>query len=454
MPPFRYHVFACEQRKPDGLPCCSARGSTAVIEALRREVAAQGLVDTVQVTACGSIGLCERGPNLVVYPEGVFYSGVQPADVPQIVREHFAQGRRVARLAQVDDAALKAEITENRRRMLEGLKAREADGALPDDLLRAVRGYQESRVLLTALELDVFTAVAGGATAQQVAAARSCDARATTLLLNALVGLGMLTKADGVFASVPLAVRYLSADSKDDARDALKHNLALWTRWSTLTEAVRSGHAGALSAPEARADDWTVPFIAAMHKNATLRAPVVVRAVGADRVRRLLDVGGGSGAYSIAFAQANPELQADVFDLPSVVPIAERHIAAAGLSGRARTRTGDLRSDAFGTGYDLVLLSAICHMLGPDENQDLLRRVHAALVPGGRVVVQDFVVDPDGTTPAHAALFALNMLVGTPAGSTYSEAEYTAWLRAAGHTDVVRVRLGGPTDLVVAVRKD
>jgi precorrin-6B methylase 2 len=195
-----------------------------------------------------------------------------------------------------------------------------------------------------------------------------------------------------------------------------------------------------------------VPFIAAMHRNAVLRAPLVVRAVGAERARRLLDVGGGSGAYAIAFAAAHPELQAEIFDLPSVVPIAQHNVAAADLGDRVRTRAGDLRRDPFGAGYDLVLLSAICHMLGPEANQDLLRRVQAALAPGGRVVVQDFLVEEDGTQPAHAALFALNMLVGTPAGSTYSEAEYASWLKAAGFAEVQRVRLGGPTDLVIGTR--
>jgi (2Fe-2S) ferredoxin/precorrin-6B methylase 2 len=451
MPPFRYHVFACDQRKPDGLPCCSARGSLAVIESLRREVAAQGLLDAVQVTTCGSIGLCERGPNLVVYPDGVFYAGVQASDVAEIVREHFGHGRPVSRLAQPDEAALKAEIAENRKRMVEALKAREAAGAVPDDLLRSVRGYQESRVLLTALELDVFTAVHAGATAEQVAAVRRLDARGATLLLNALVALGLLVKGDGVFASTPLAARYLAAGSADDARDALKHNLALWIRWSSLTDAVRQGHA--VAADDAvRRDEWTVPFIAAMHRNAALRAPVVVRAVGVERVRRLLDVGGGSGAYSIAFAQASPLLEAELLDLPPVVQIAEGHIAAAGLAGRVRTRTGDLRRDSFGEGHDLLLLSAICHMLGPEENRDLLRRASAALAPGGRVVIQDFLLEPDGTAPAHAALFALNMLVGTPAGSSYSEAEYGSWLRDAGFADVRRVRLGGPTDLMLGTR--
>src|SRR5512141_2920543 len=142
MPPFRYHVFACEQRKPDGLPCCAARGSLAVIDALRREVAAQGLLEVVQVTACGSIGQCERGPNLVVYPDGVFYSGVQPSDVPELVREHLGRGRLVERLAQRDEAALKAEIAENRHRMVEAVKARDAAGAVPDELMRGGRGYQ------------------------------------------------------------------------------------------------------------------------------------------------------------------------------------------------------------------------------------------------------------------------------------------------------------------------
>jgi (2Fe-2S) ferredoxin/SAM-dependent methyltransferase len=452
MTPFRYHVFACEQRKPDGLPCCSARGSAAVIEALRREVAAQGLLDSVLVTACGSMGLCERGPNVVVYPEGVFYSGVQPEDVPEIVREHFGNGRVVTRLANADQAAVKAEIVMNRRRMVEGLKAREAARAVPDDLVRTVRGFMESRVLLTALELDLFTAVGGGATAAAVAEARQLSLHGTTRLLNAITGMGLLTKKDGLFDNTALSARYLAAGAREDARDALKHNLGLWSRWSTLTEAVRQGRRVAPTDTGAGGDDWTVPFIAAMHRNAALRAPQVVQAVGAAGARRLLDVGGGSGAYAIAFAQANPLLEAEVFDLPTVVPIARGHIEAAGLQDRLRTRTGDLRSDAFGSGYDLVLLCAICHMLSPEENLDLLRRVHAALAPGGRVVVQDFVLDPDGTTPAHASLFALNMLVGTPAGSTYTEVEYVEWLRAAGFAEAARVPLAGPTGVVVGTR--
>ena len=453
MHPFRYHVFACEQRKPEGLPCCSARGSLAVIEALRREVGARGLLDTVAVTTCGSLGMCENGPNLVVYPEGVWYSHVTPADVPELVSSHFQQGRPLERLMRRDEAALKAEISGNRAKGMAMLRARDAAGTVPDDLADTVRGYMPSRVVLTALELDLFSLLGRGpAGAAEATSALGTDLRATTILLDALVALGLLTKQDGAYTNAPPAARFLAAGSKDDASTALKHNLSLWATWSSLTEVVRTGRPPPRKELAERDDSWTTPFIAAMHKNAALRAPVVVGAVGAEGVRRLIDIGGGSGAFAIAFAQASPALEAVVFDLPAVTPIAEGHIAAAGLSGRVRTRVGDLRKDDFGSGHDLALLSAICHMLGPEENRDLLRRVFAALAPGGRLVIQDHVMAEDRTTPRAGAMFAVNMLVGTERGGTFTEGEYTAWLSEAGFGEVRKIAMPGPNDLLVARR--
>jgi (2Fe-2S) ferredoxin/SAM-dependent methyltransferase len=455
MGPFQYHVFACDQRKPEGAPCCSGRGSAAVIEALRREVAGRGLLDRVAVTTCGSIGLCENGPNLVVYPDGVWYSHVSPADVPEIVSEHFEKGRPVERLQRRDEAALRAEIAGNRKRAQAAIAAREAAGAIPDDLADAIRGFMPSRILLTALELDVFTAVARApapATASAVARALGTDARATGTLLDALAALGLLAKEDGAYRNAPAAARFLVEGAKDDGRAALRHNSSLWGTWSNLTEVVRSGRPARHVDMGERTDSWTTPFIAAMHRNAALRAPAVVEAVGAEGLRRLLDIGGGSGAYSIAFAGANPGLEAEVFDLATVVPIASRHIADAGLADRVRTRVGDLRRDDFGSGYDLALLSAICHMLGPEENRDLIRRAFGALAPGGRLVIQDHVMSDDKTAPRAGALFAVNMLVGTPSGATYSAGEYARWLDEAGFTEIRHLPLRAPTDLMVGSR--
>ena len=111
---------------------------------------------------------------------------------------------------------------------------------------------------------------------------------------------------------------------------------------------------------------------------------------------------------------------------------------------------GNIGDDRYGVGYDLVFLSAICHMNGPEENRRMLAKAFAALAPGGRVAIQDFILNPDKAGPKTGALFALNMLVGTRAGGTYNEAEYAAWLSDAGFGEIRRVRLPGPTDLIVA----
>ncbi len=449
MEPFRYHVFVCDQQKPEGVPACAAGGSGKVLDALRKEIAAQGLLDAVQVTTCGSLGLCEHGPNLVVYPEGIWYCGLTPADIPELVRTQFREGTVLERLARTETSELRAEIIMNRERYQSSLRSRDAAGVLPDDLNQAMRSFQESRVILTAIELDVFSAVQSGAGAADVAGRLGTDPRATEMLLNALAALKLLEKREGVFHSTPVSARYLAQGGKDDARAAAMHTVHLWQRWSTLTECVRAGTAVAHQEMAERGERWTEAFIAAMDRNARERAPHVVRAVGTGGIERMLDVGGGSGAYSIAFAQANTRLRADILDLPTVCAIARKHIEQSGLSERVKTRAGDLRTDPLGEGYDLVLVSAICHMLSPAENLELLRKCCNALRAGGRVVVQDFILEADKTAPKSAALFALNMLVGTPAGSTYSAKEYASWLEQAGFRETRHIRLPGPSGLII-----
>jgi precorrin-6B methylase 2 len=273
------------------------------------------------------------------------------------------------------------------------------------------------------------------------------------MLLNALTAMKLLSKEDNTFFNTPVSSRFLVAGGKDDSRAAIMHSVGLWARWSTLTDCVRAGTAVAHVEMAQRGEQWTEAFIAAMDRNARERAPHVLRAVAGGRIERMLDVGGGSGAYSITFASAIPGLQAEILDLPGVCPIAQRHVDEAGLTARVTTRAADLRRDRLGEGYELILVSAICHMLCPDENVDLLCRCHAALRAGGRVVIQDFILEQDKTAPKSAALFALNMLVGTVAGSSYSVDEYQAWLRQAGFCHPNHVRLPGPSGLMIGTRE-
>ncbi|MFA6959068.1 MAG: methyltransferase [Thermoanaerobaculia bacterium] len=451
MEPFRYHVYACSQQKPEGAPSCPARGSMKTIDALRVELGRQGLMNEVQLTTCGSLGLCERGPNMVVYPDGVWYSSVTPADVPEIVQSHFKNGLAVERLVNRDADALAAEVRLNRDRYLASMKAKEASGALPEELEQSIRAFQESRIILTAIELDVFSAAGEGAGAAAISSRCGTDARATELLLDALVALGLLAKSDGKWRTTPVSKRFLAKGGENDARAALMHQAGLWNRWATLSDCVRFGVP--FKPAGARDDAWTRAFIAAMHRNASERAPHVVRAVGTDGVARMLDVGGGSGAYSIAFAQASPRLHAEVLDLEPVLVIANEHVMAAGLSDRVALRAGDLRDDPLGSGFDLIFVSAICHMLDDDENVSLVRRSHEALAPGGRLVIADFILDETRTAPRQAALFSINMLVGTERGRNYTEQEYRSWLTRAGFEASGPVRIPGPAALMIGTKR-
>jgi len=201
-----------------------------------------------------------------------------------------------------------------------------------------------------------------------------------------------------------------------------------------------------------RGTEWTKCFIAAMDRNARDRAPGVVRAVGASGRKRLLDIGGGSAGYSIAFCRANASLEAEVFDLPTVIGLTRQYVERAGLATRIKTRAGDLQTDNLGSGFDLVLVSQVCHSFSDGENLSLLKKCHAALIPGGMLAIQEFILEEDKTGPKFAALFALNMLVGTRAGNTYSEGEISDWMQKAGFKNIRHVRLPGPSGLMLATR--
>ena len=451
MAPFRHHLLVCTQEKPDGVPACSATGGKTLLDSFRARVEAMGQSDRVLVTPCGCLGICERGPNAVAYPEGRWYTSVKPADVESILEELLSEDSGTRRV-EPDDETIRREVSEHRNKVRGMMAARAKAGVVPDELMSLIRGFQPARAVLTAVELDLFTHVGQGATAAQVAQKAGTDPRATASLLNALVSLELLRRAGEGFQLTDLSSAYLTADSPHDARAALMHSAHLWQTWSTLTDCVRTGTT-LRSDPGARRDDeWTQAFIAAMHKIGTMRAPAVVNAIDFTGVTKVLDLGGGSGAYSIAIARAHPDAHCTVFDLPAVLPLARSHVTAAGLGDRIHFAPGDLHTDSYGSGFDLVFISAICHMLGPEENKAMLRKVSESLRPGGRVVIQDYILNDDGTGYPRATLFSLNMLVGTKNGSSHSGREYIDWLKQTGFASPEVIKIPGPTGLVIAVR--
>ena len=461
MEPFRFHLFVCTQQKPEGVPSCPASGSLAVLEGLDRELQKRGLSSDVQLTTCGCMGLCDEGPVLVVYPEGVWYRRVQSSDVSEIVDAHLLRDKPVNRLVWNDAPAMRAMSIEHGEKFRAAMAAREKAGTLPDRLDQMIRGYMPSRCILTALELDIFTAIGEGANAEQIGTRIHANARAAEMLLNALVALGLVTKSGGIYSNTPESARFFVQGSKDNHRDGLLHTANIWHRWSTLSDAVRRGtcvpfdHRNNDPRDNARDStlEWTANFIAGMDGNAKARAPLLVQALGTAGVRRILDLGGGSGAYSIAFAKESSEVRCEILDVPEVVPLTTEYINKAGVSAQISLHSGDMLTDDLGSGYDIIMLNAICHMFSGEQNLSIFRRAQRALAPHGRLVVQDFILNPDKTGPQHAVLFSLNMLVATDAGASYNELEYIGWMKSAGFTQVSRINLPGPSSLIIGAAR-
>jgi SAM-dependent methyltransferase len=323
----------------------------------------------------------------------------------------------------------------------------------PATILDIAYAFRSARVLLTAYELGVFTALGDGTkSATEVAQLLRTDPRATDRLMDALSAMGLLMKKRGQFLNTSLASRFL-VEGKPEYLAGLMHSVHLWKSWSTLTDAVRTGTTVVQREPvNERGGNWLQAFIAAMHMRAFKQAPAIVRLLDLRGVRRVLDVGGGSGAYSMAFVRAKREIHAVVFDLPNVVAMTQTYVEAEKLSDRIDAIVGDYETDALGSGFDLVFLSAIIHSNSVDVNKQLFKKAYDALNPKGRIVVQDHIMSEDRTAPLAGTLFALNMLVGTKSGDTYTESEIRSWMEEAGFTQIRRKHSPDTTGLMIGRR--
>lgn len=307
-----------------------------------------------------------------------------------------------------------------------------------DDLHRISNGFIQAKVVLAAAELGLFEHLAGEAiTAEEAARRIEGEPRATGILLDALVATGLLDKRDGRYRLLDELAPLLSDDAPTQTVSMLRHRNRMFRKWARLEERVRG--AAPDTDRELLHDEWANRnFIRAMVSATRELVPRVVDRIDLAGVRRVADLGGGPGLYAAELAGRDEAIEAWLIDLPQTIRTATELAASDARPSwpeRVPTLAWDFYEDpapAGLPGFDLIFLSQVIHAEPPERNQALFAKIFGLLEPGGRLVVHEFFVDPDRTSPVEAALFAVNMLAMTPGGRTYTVEEVGGWAREAG----------------------
>jgi len=321
-----------------------------------------------------------------------------------------------------------------------------------EELRLLANAFRESRLLLSAIELKIFSVLDNHMmTSEEVAKKINANPRATDRLMNALCGFELLKKVKGKFYNSDLSAKYL-VEGKPEFMGNLYHTNNLWNSWSNLTDSVVKGASVGGDQNKQEKNDWVESFISAMHYRGVHQGKILSMMIDLTNVKKMLDVGGGSAAFSIEIVKKNSKINAVVLDLPHVIPLTKRYVDEAGLTENFDFIKGDYLTNDFDGNYDLILLSAIVHINSYEQNKTLIKKCADALNKEGMVIISDFIMNDDRTQPAYGALFSLNMLVGTECGDTYTENEMKEWLQSAGFKKIERKNTSFGSDLMIGIK--
>ena len=300
--------------------------------------------------------------------------------------------------------------------------------------------YWETKILLTAVKLDVFSAIdEQPKSGQDIAGRLHADPPTLGLLLNALVAMKLLTKEAEQYGNSSIAIKYLVRSSPQYVGHLLLLHDAEWNNWGKLEETIRTGKRTVDRHVFETDPELGSHVLAVLNRIGQQSGPDLAKRLNLAGHERMCDLGGGAGTNAIAFCQVYPDLHATVFDLPETLKLTEKTVKEARLESRIALHPGDFNRDPLGGTYDVVLMSDILHYQTFDMNQDLVKKIYGTLVPGGRLVIKDRFLDEAGTGPAWTTAFAVHILVNTQKGRCFQASEAMQWLHAAGFGSVVEL---------------
>lgn len=328
----------------------------------------------------------------------------------------------------------------------------------PERIMQFAWGYVPPLILEAAIRHRVFDVLDSGPKAiNDVQKETGASERGLTAIMNALVGLNLLAKDDqGRYSLTPESAAFLVSTKPGFQGGLIRHcSEQLIPKWLHLNEIVATGKPVESVNQEGAGSEFFQNFVNDIFPMSYPAAQTLARHLnmnGGGEVR-VLDLAAGSGVWGIALAQASDRVRVTAVDWPDVIPVTRKTVERFGLGGRFSYIEGDLLKADFGSNHTVATLGHILHSEGEARSRELLSKTFGALATGGTIAIAEFLVNPDRRGPVNGLFFAVNMLVNTDNGGTYSFEEISGWLTEAGFTNARTIESPGPSPLILATKQ-
>lgn len=334
------------------------------------------------------------------------------------------------------------------------MKKKSDNPLISDDSVNAIltilTAFRQSKVLLSACELDIFTIIGNDQkNVKEIAISAGTEEKATGKLLNALVAMQLLIKHDDKYQNTKGTRRFL-VKGRPEYIGNMMFMTAQFEKWMELTDCIRTGKAVSYQDIEDKPKEWIRDYVDSVYWRSKMQIPDIVSMVNLRDINSLLDLGCGSASYAMEFKRIKPEMKVTAFDLPKIIYEANKHIEREDMVRDINLMSGDFMKDDFGKGYDAIFLSDVMSHFSFGENTKLMHRVYDALARGGKLIVHDTFINDERLEPVSATFDSLGYLINTEGGDVFTESDIWMILKEGWFGNIKMITTPFNTSIFIA----